>query len=159
SNVITITNLSAANGGDYIVIVTNAFGAVTSSVARLTVLSGPFITVQPLSQTNSGTLTANFFLTALGELPLTYQWQAAATGSGGPYTNINNAGQFSGATSSNLTIINLALTNSADYIVIVANGFGSVTSSIATLTVIDPLITSQPQSITRYTGTIAQFTA
>jgi hypothetical protein len=138
---LTITNLSAANAGDYIVVVTNQFGATTSLVATLTVLDAPFITLQPLSQTNSGTLTANFFVSALGDLPLSYQWKAAAIGSGGPYTNVNFGPKVTGANATNLTISLLAISNSADYIVVVANLYGSATSSVATLTIIDPLLT------------------
>jgi hypothetical protein len=138
---LTITNVAAANAGDYVVVVTNQFGSVTSLVARLTVLDAPFITLQPLSQTNSGTLTANFFVSALGDLPLSYQWKAAAIGSGGPYTNVNFGPKVTGANSTNLTVSLLAISNSADYIVVVTNLYGSATSSAATLTVIDPLLT------------------
>jgi hypothetical protein len=157
NNTLTITNLSAANAGDYVVVVTNSAGAATSVVAHITVISAPFIALQPLSQTNSGSLTAQFFVSSLGDLPLSYQWQAAAIGSGGPYTNVNNGGQFAGATTTNLTISNLAATNSADLLVIVSNSFGMATSAVATLTVIDPLITSQPQSLSRYQQATAVF--
>jgi hypothetical protein len=154
---LSFTNLSSANQGDYQVIITNGFGSVTSSVATLGVLSAPFITLQPLSQTNSGTLTAQFFVSALGDLPLSFQWQGAPTNSGGPYTNLNNGGQISGATATNLTIANLNVGNTADYLVVISNAFGVVTSSIATLTVIDPFITSQPVSLSRFQTATAQF--
>jgi hypothetical protein len=140
---LTITNLSAANAGDYIVVVTNSAGAVTSSVARLTDLSAPFITLQPVSTNTSGTLSAQFLASALGDLPMTYQWQAGAIGSGGPYTNVSGS-QFLGGTTTNLVINNLAVSNSADFIIIFSNVAGSVTSSVATLLVTDPLITQQP---------------
>jgi hypothetical protein len=140
-------------------VVTNTFGATTSSVARLTVLDTPFITLQPISQTNSGTLTANFFVSALGDLPLSWQWQAATTGSGGPYTNVGGV-QYVGGTTSNLTINSLAISNSADYRAVVTNLFGAATSSVATLTVIDPLITVQPTpagTLTVYQVSAAQW--
>ena len=156
---LTLTNLSSANAGDYVVVVTNTFGATTSLVARLTVLDAPFITLQPISQTNSGTLTAQFFVSSLGDLPLTYQWQAGPVG--GPYTNVNFGPKVSGATTTNLTITLLAVSNSADYIVVVANSFGTVTSSVATLTVIDPLLVQQPTpagTMTLFQQSSAQWT-
>jgi hypothetical protein len=106
--------------------------------------------------------TAQFVVSALGDLPLSYQWKAAAIGSGGPYTNINNGGQVSGATSNNMTIINLATTNSADYIVVITNLFGSATSTPpATLVVNDPYISQQPQpagTLNVYQQSTAQWT-
>jgi hypothetical protein len=140
---LTITNLTSANSGDYLVVVTNIYGVVTSSVARLTELPLPFITLQPVSTNSSGTLSASFFASALGDLPITYQWQAGAIGSGGPYTNVSGS-QYIGGTTTNLVINSLAISNSADLIIIFSNAAGSVTSSVATLTVIDPLITQQP---------------
>src|SRR5207302_6942722 len=160
NSVLTITNVSAANAGDYLVVVTNNFGVTTSSVARLTVLSGPFITLQPISTNSSGTLSAQFFASALGDLPMTYQWQAGAISSGGPYTNVSGA-QYVGGTTTNLTINNLAVSNSADLIIIFSNVAGSVTSSVATLTVIDPLITQQPTpagTLSRYQTASASWT-
>jgi hypothetical protein len=49
---LTLHNVSAANAGNYQVIVTSPFGSVTSSNAILTVpaLSPPLITSQPASQ-------------------------------------------------------------------------------------------------------------
>ena len=47
SNSLTLANLTLANAGSYAVVVTNAFGSVTSAVAVLTVVQGPTITSQP----------------------------------------------------------------------------------------------------------------
>ena len=46
---LVLTNVGSIDAGDYRVIVTNADGAITSAVARLTVLVPPAITLQPAS--------------------------------------------------------------------------------------------------------------
>jgi Concanavalin A-like lectin/glucanases superfamily len=154
---LTITNVGAANGLDYIVVVTNKYGAATSSVARLTVISGPTITLQPQSQTLYGQQSAQFLVSALGDLPLYYQWRAGVVGSG-VYVNLSDAGNISGSTTTNLTITNVVAANDLDYVVVITNAFGVATSSVATLTVrSEPLITSEPQSLTLYEHQTAQF--
>ena len=71
---------------------------------------------------------------AAGGSQLSYQWQAGAVGSG-IYTNISNGGQYSGANTNILTIANVSVANSLDYIVTVSNTGGSTNSDPATLTV------------------------
>ena len=131
---LTITNVVAANGADYIVVVTNIYGSITSKVATLTIRPGPTITLQPLSQTLYEQQTANLYASTLGLLPLTFQWQAGATGSG-IYTNLVNGPKISGATTTNVTLTNVGQDNAGDYIFIVSNAGGSVTSVVATITV------------------------
>ena len=94
---------------------------------------GPMIAVQPASATVYAGQTATFSVTGGGSDPLFYQWQVD-TGTGP--TNINNGGQFSGATSSTLTINNTTSANAGTYYVILSNAWNTVTSSPgATLTV------------------------
>src|SRR5207253_3091282 len=95
------------------------------------------IVTPPQSETIYSGQSATFTVQASGP-SLSYQWQAAPTGSGGPYTNIVNGGKFSGATTATLTIVNATSINALDYAVIVSNASGSVTNtyfSPATLTV------------------------
>lgn len=127
---------SATNAADYLVIVTNLFGAATSSVATLTVTQAPpSIVTQPVSQMLYTGQTAQFTVAAGGTPSLYYQWKAGVTNSG-VYTNLTDGGQISGSATTNLTITNLTLGNAADYRVVVSNMVGSVTSSVVTLTVI-----------------------
>ncbi len=97
-----------------------------------------------------------------GTQPLAYQWMAGAPGSG-VYTNIFNAGNISGVTSATLTISNINLSQTADYIVVLTNMYGSVTSSVSALTVNDsaPFIVTDttPNPATAYTGLPVKFTA
>ena len=95
----------------------------------------PAIGVQPLSASLYQGQTAQFRALAAGTLPLAYQWQAGATGSG-VYTNLTDGGQFSGSAGPTLTITGIDMLNAADYIVVVTNLYGALTSSVATLTVL-----------------------
>jgi hypothetical protein len=71
-------------------------------------------------------------VTGGGSEQLSYQWQLAT---GGSPTNINNGGQFSGATNSTLTINNATSANAGTYYVILSNAWGNVTSIGVSLTV------------------------
>ncbi|MEI7732941.1 MAG: immunoglobulin domain-containing protein [Verrucomicrobiota bacterium] len=133
TNTLTITNLASFNSADYRVIVTNFFGSTNSAVATLLVTSPlPQITTEPKSQTNFLGSTAKFTVSAstlaTGAPALQYQWQSNGV-------NLVAGGQFSGVNSNILTITNVSYGNAADYIVIVSNPSGSVTSSVATMSV------------------------
>ena len=151
---LTINNLVATNATNYDVVVTNSFGSITSAPASLTVLNGaPYIITPPANQTNYVGQSASFSVTAGGLTPFSYQWAAGTTGSGGPYTNLSAGGQFSSVTNSTLTISSLVATNALDYVVIVSNSVGSVTSAPATLTMLsNPVVTYQKSDYGRQSG-------
>ena len=79
NNTLALFGVSTNNTGSYTVIITNAFGSVTSQVATLTVALPPTVIVQPGSQTNLAGTTVNFNVTAGGIGPFTYQWQFNGT--------------------------------------------------------------------------------
>ena len=141
-------NLSAITTNDavnYSVIVTNAFGSVTSSVAALTVNVAPAVTSQPQSLTNNTGTSATFSVTATGTATLTYQWRKGGA-------------NLSGATSASYTNSSVTGGDAGNYDVVVANSCGSVTSAVAVLTVTGPpTITAQPQSVTTNAGSAATF--
>ncbi|HWN94769.1 MAG TPA: immunoglobulin domain-containing protein, partial [Methylomirabilota bacterium] len=148
---LTITNSSAAHGGDYSLLVANAAGAVTSSVAKLTVITSPRIVTQPLSQNVLAGSTNTFNATARGTAPLFYQWLRSGT-------NLINGGNISGATSTNLRLTGVVAANAGSYFFVVTNSAGAATSVVATLTVSTaPSITSQPASRTLPAGSTASF--
>jgi hypothetical protein len=62
--------------------------------------------------------------------PLSFQWQKDGV-------NLSDDGRVSGATSATLTISSVQLADAGNYSVVVSNPYGSVASSIATLTVLD----------------------
>jgi hypothetical protein len=102
-----------------------------SSASGLTSFA-PHLVMQPVSQFPYAQQSARFSVAALGSAPLDYQWQA---GTNGIYINLADGGRVSGTHTSTLAISSVALTDPANYIVIVSNSSGSVTSSPAMLAV------------------------
>ena len=150
---LTVTNAQGTNAGRYSIVITNSVGSVASSFAMLTVLTGPTapsITTTPQSQTVTLSNNAMFTVVAGGTPPLYYQW----------YYNTNTL--LASATNTILTITNVQSTNAGGYSVIVTNTTGSVTSSIATLTisssVVAPSITIQPVKAAAIVGQNTNFT-
>jgi Leucine-rich repeat (LRR) protein len=142
---LTINNIQPSNGGNYAVVVSNSFGAVTSSVAVLAVFIPPGITTQPSSRTNITGTDASFTVAATGTPAPDYQWQF-------------NGSNINGATTSSLTVGNVQTANAGNYTVVITNVAGSITSSVAHLTVwVPPAIGTQPASRTNITGTTANF--
>ncbi len=118
----------------------------------------PEITTQPTNQSASVGAFVTLNATATGTPPLSFQWQFNGT-------NLTNGFFVAGAsstgvtTNSTLTIYPAQTTNSGNYTVIVTNYAGSVTSSIAVLTVtnIATVLTQQPMSQTVGLGSIVNF--
>ena len=121
-----LTNIQPTNGGDYTVVITNAFGSITSTVATLTVNASPFINNQPQSLSVNLGANAAFNVVAAGGTPLNYQWRFAGT-------------NIPGATASSYTRTNAQTADAGNYTVVVTNSFGSVTSAVAVLTVNPPV--------------------
>jgi glucuronoarabinoxylan endo-1,4-beta-xylanase len=66
---------------------------------------------------------------------IAYQWQAGPNG--GPYTNLVAGAKYAGTTNATLTINNLAVSDGVPaYVLVASNGGGSVTSSVANVSVI-----------------------
>jgi uncharacterized repeat protein (TIGR03803 family) len=98
----------------------------------------PAIILQPQSQTNNAGATVTFLVSATSLAPVGYQWQQNGT-------NLVEGGNVSGATANTLSIMGVSDSDAGIYSVLLTNSYGSVTSSNATLTVIDPpSITVQP---------------
>ena len=116
--------------------------------------SAPVIATPPASVTQVLGSTVTFTVAASGS-GLNYRWQAGATGSG-VYTNITNGGQFSGANTASLVLTNFQTGNQADYVVIVSNSGGTVTSTPPATLTADlslPSITTYPAGQSAYSGT------
>jgi uncharacterized repeat protein (TIGR03803 family) len=88
---------------------------------------------QPRSRINAVGSTASFSVTAIGTAPLICQWlrNGATLADGGQPSGAT----ISGATTTYLTIANVQMSDAGDYTVVVTNAYGSVTSSMAALTV------------------------
>ena len=129
ARILTLSNLTTANAGNYSVVITNASGTATSAAALLTITSSlPIITQQPVSQAILPGATMALSVVAVGNPPLFYQWRENTT-------NLTDGGNLSGSTASTLTISNLSAANAGTYSVIVSNSLGSVLSSNAVLSV------------------------
>lgn len=121
---LTLTNVQDADAASYAAILTNIQGSITSAPATLIVIDGPpVITAQPASLTAIPGQTATFAATAIGTAPMGYRWQF-------------NGADLAQATNATLIIANAQTTNSGPYQLVVTNPFGSVTSSVVTLTVV-----------------------
>jgi len=152
--ILLIASATTNQAGYYSVIVTNSYGSVTSSAAKLTVNtstgSAPVITQQPQDLTVTNGNPASFTNAASGTGPLYYQW----------YFNTNTP--VSGGTNAILLIASATTNQAGYYSVIVTNFYGSATSSVAQLKVIvptsPPIITQQPQDLTVTNGNPASFT-
>jgi hypothetical protein len=122
----TIPSVQTNDAGGYSVVVSNNNGAVTSLVATLTVLQPvpPYITSQPQNWTNVAGFVATFTVGAGGSAPLHYQWY------------FNTYSNMTGRTNATLSFTIASTDNAGNYSVVVTNKFGSVTSSVAELTVI-----------------------
>jgi hypothetical protein len=147
----SIASAQSGDAGGYSVSVSNVAGSVNSSAATLTVnpaLQAPTITTQPQSLTVIPGSGATFSVAANGTATLTYQWQKGGV-------------NIAGATSATYTIASAAAGDAGNYTVVVTNGVGSATSSMAVLTVsavvVAPTIATQPVSATVTAGTPATF--
>jgi BMFP domain-containing protein YqiC len=85
--VLSIVNLQPATAGSYVLVVTNAVGAVTSSVANVTIVGTATIASTPTSLTNCPGTSAAFSTTASGSGTLTYTWRRGSTIVQGPDGN------------------------------------------------------------------------
>jgi len=100
---------------------------VLSGVQMLYV--GPLVAAAPEPQSIIQGFDANFSVVAAGAPPLSYQW--GLNGTNIPF-----------ATNAALTITNVQPASVGDYSVIVADSFGSVTSSVVSLTLSPPKVSS-----------------
>jgi hypothetical protein len=107
--------------------------------------AAPTLLKDTVSVTNYAGTTAQFSVVASGATPLAYQWHKGAA-------------QISGATNSTLAFTCAPADDGTTYQVIVTNYVGSITSSVATLTVLTNLQIDAPlTSILRNVGSAAAF--
>ncbi|MGB6834302.1 MAG: hypothetical protein WBE24_12655 [Candidatus Acidiferrum sp.] len=148
----TPATVASDNGAKFDVLVSNSVGSVVSAMATLTVNAAavaPAITTQPANQTVTVGQTATFSVIATGTAPLGYQW-------------LKNSANITGATAASYTTPATASTdNGAQFDVVVSNGAGSKTSTMARLTVnaaaLAPTIATQPANQTVTVGQTATF--
>ena len=132
---LTLNGVSGADGGDYTVVVTNFWGSITSSPVTLTVGgsgSAPVITTNPpVALSLLAGQSSALSVAATGTPPLYYQWIKDGA-------KLADGGVFAGSQTNTLTLASVATTNSGNYSVTVTNLSGSVTSSVAAVTIVSP---------------------
>jgi hypothetical protein len=118
---------SAADNGNYDVIVANPYGRVTSSVVTLAVnpAQPPTITQAPAARPVYPGGNGLFTVAASGTPPLSFQWK-------------QNGVNIPGATNTALIIANAGPANAVNYSVAVTNEAGGVVSANAALTIVTP---------------------
>lgn len=116
-----------------------------AAVITTPVYVAPSITAQPTNQVADVGGNASFSVTVSGSTPLSYQWTFSGN-------------MLPGATTETLSLANIQPSQAGSYAVIVSNSAGSVTSSVATLTVVvPPSIVAQPTNQTIALGASATF--
>ena len=99
---------------------------------RLNVPAAPSIVTQPADVMCLADSTVALTVEAEGVLPLKYRWQKNSM-------NLSNGDNISGVTTRTLTLSSVSLADSGIYSVVISNNFGSITSSVVTLTVLPHL--------------------
>ena len=146
NSLLLLTNVQLADGGSYVVLVTNTVGFALSSNALLTVqlpAVAPTIVVQPTNQTVLVGGTISLEVVAEGTELLSYQWSL-------------NGANLLYATNALLLLTNMQLGDAGTYAVLVTNTVGFALSSNALLTVqlppVAPTIVVQPTNQTVLAG-------
>jgi uncharacterized repeat protein (TIGR03803 family) len=151
TSALTIASISDGDAASYSVIVSNPFGSATSSNAVLTVDDSLFIVSQPQSQTVGLGSNVTFNATVYGASPMVFQWyfNGAPLGPPTPGTHFSSC-----------TLTNVGTNQAGNYSVLAVNGYGSLMSSNAVLTVkaFPPSIEFQPLSQSVILGSSAWFT-
>lgn len=129
--------------GEYFLVLSNSFGAVTSSVATITI--GELPTIATLTEDRLVKVGDEFGLSvnANGTGPLRYQW-------------LLQSAVLAGKTNAALAVSEATLSNAGRYQVVVGNDFGAITSGVSKVTAVShPL----PLSAAKLAGEDITFTA
>jgi hypothetical protein len=131
---LTLTNVQVIDQGGYSAVLTNSFGSATSSVATLSVILPPAISLQPLPQQAYAGSQAVFTAGATGTSPLHYAWN-------------RDGAPLSGTDAATLTLGQVSVTNAGNYSMLCFNSAGTVLSDAAPLSVLgQPLATMNSTS-------------
>ena len=160
STTLTFTTVAAHNGYLFRARFTNSAGTATTTVATLTVTSGPsapVVTQNPSNLTVTAGQQAIFTAAASGTPTPSVIWQVSTNG-GASYNNIG------WATSTTLSFTTVSSHNGFLFRAVFTNANGSATTTAATLTVnpggpVAPSVTQNPSNRTVTAGEQATFTA
>ncbi len=146
----TKTGATAADTGNYKVVVSNAHGTVTSGVVAVTINPAvpPTITQQPAPVSVYAGADVSFTVAATGTTPITYQWTEAGT-------------NIVGATNQTFIVTNVSAADAASYTVGLTNVAGGILSASASLTLatlapgsyVEAVVTNRPVNYWRFDET------
>lgn len=121
----TINPVLATHAGTYDVVIhrvnENVDVVSTPSALTVSVANEPFILQQPANISSSVGSSVQFSVVATGAEPLNYQWY-------------RNGAKISTGTNPTLIIVGAQTTDALKYSVVMSNSYGSITSSVAALT-------------------------
>ncbi len=141
---LVLNSVTSANAGTYAVVVSGTCGNSVTNFATLAVNENVVVASAPVSLTNCPGTTASFSVSATGT-GLNYQW-------------LKDGLALPGATSSTLTLNNVASVHAGPYAVVVRGTCGNAVTNSATLTVNENVVVaSAPVSLTNCPGTTANF--
>ncbi len=152
-------NLSYATNNYVFCIITNAYGAVTSSPAILTVTAAAVApTITSGTSLVSGYINGGITfapVTANGTQPFTtYQWYFGTTAL---VDGVNGDGSgYNGSVTPSLTITTLQLTEAGNYYLVISNQAGYASNKVDVLTVkyhLASISAGAPASVTTFVGT------
>jgi uncharacterized repeat protein (TIGR03803 family) len=139
------TGLIQGSDGNFYGATPHGGGNGGGTLFELSFGSPPVITTQPTNQLLAPGTTAAFVISAVGTPPLTYAWQ-------GNGLCLADDGRITGSQYAALSIANTGLCDAGPYQVMVANPYGSTTSSVAALSLnVPPAF----QTVTRTAGTLS----
>jgi len=121
TSALSIPTTQASDAGNYAMVLSHPTATVTSSIATLS-FTPPKIITQPKNAVVQVGNSVSFSVSATGSLPLNYQWR-------------KNGTDLAGQTATNLVIAGVQQSDAGTYAVFVSNGFGSVTSAPAVLSI------------------------
>ena len=129
TSTLVISNLVVGDAADYVVVITNSLGSVTSAPATLSVSdSAPIFVSQPVSRSSLVGTPVTFSATVDGSRPFVYRWQKNGA-------NLADDGRIVGSATSSLTITNVLAGDAGDYTLAVTNPVSGTVSSPGTLSV------------------------
>lgn len=164
SDTLTVTDVVGLDGYDYQVLIrTAACNQITSSSAELTIDGTLTWTTDPQDTIVCSGMGASFTVGAtISQGSITFQWQRSTDGS--TWVNLQNAGAYSGVTSTEL-VISSAIDTMANYYyrALVLSSTGTcdeVGSEEGQLLVEGPIsVNTQPVAVVECSGNPAEFTA
>jgi hypothetical protein len=142
---LTLTAVQPAGAGSYDVVATSTAASATSNAAVLTVSAvGPTITAQPQGTTLAVGGSTTLAVTAVGGMPMTYQWR-------------KNGLDLAGVTQASLPLTNAQTYQAGDYSVVVTNAYGAVISAVATVNVVPRVVSWSARLMVDAAGAVATF--